>query len=293
MHVSDVKLRSPKLPLLDTRQSLQAFVAHISESSASRSSASCCRDAACFGTAPVQFMLPSVVERMTGDMIYLEKHLFDSFSFQNVLVSTVVAGLSSTLQEVQRAGVIEYWLDETDEIAEAKPDWVKVAQDGALGFTREVGGNTTQRAFEKLLKARVSPHRFREVIKHVGKQAQFVYQQQCGTMSGFKARAAAARSVLMSWAPYSNRYCAICLFDVQLDVLRMTFPHQWRLRLSPLSFRRNAWLKFVKYFLCGVLSLSFGCLMPFLVVRPLAFLGVDLLANTVADMLVASLGTIE
>lgn len=114
----------------------------------------------------------------------------------------------------------------------------------------------------------------------------------CRAGAGSRALAAstsAARVVAKSAMFYTVRALTGWVADVLVDAVATL-----RGQLSPPQLRKNAALKLAKYSLVGVLSLALGTLVPFLYAHPYVFLGVEqLVANTTAEAIVATLGDIE
>jgi len=128
-----------------------------------------------------------------------------------------------------------------------------------------------------------------EMIKSVPKMARKVYLLDIADgASSLGARVRTAKRVLRSPVYYAGFSLPRLGADLVVDLLRIYFPRQWRCRLTPAAFYRNATLKAIKYALQGVCSLLVGALVPLAWPHPYAFLLSEVLGVQTAEFIVGS-----
>jgi len=235
-----------------------------------------------------------------GDGIFVERTLLDAFLPFNVTLSGAIAFVTAAANEFTRTGkandLVTYLAGEEDDEASQLPpslawEWDRVGHDTATGFAKDCGSQTLTRAIERYARPRLGGQPYCELLKHAHKAACKEYhQRRAGAGSrALAASASAARVVAHSAIFYTVRALTGWVADVLVDAVATL-----RGQLSPPQLRKNAALKFAKYSLGAALSLALGTLVPFLYAHPYVFLGVEqLVANTTADAIVATLGDIE
>ena len=301
--VAHVFLPSPSEPLINPRASLREFAAvHLgkcaspAQPSAFASSSSARSFIAWSAKELVKIQKPGE----PGDGVRVEKPLLDAFYPFNATLSIALAGLNGAMQELTRSGKINdfanYIAGDVDEDDDDRPppgkpfEWDRVGHDTAVGFTRDVVGQTLTRCIEIAGKPRLTASQYAELLKHPHKAARVALDAERasgarGLVSSYRAGALVATSPTF----FIVRGMTCYLADVFVDSIAW-----YRGQMSSKTFMTNATLKSAKHAIFNAFCLAIGFVVPFVSPNFYLFVALEQLgAQYATDALICQLGTIE